>query len=333
MNAVVLEAVDLARHYEVRRGMFAGRATVKALAGASFTLARGRTLAVVGESGCGKSTLARLITLIEPPTAGTLAFDGADVTGADGESLRKLRQMVQIVFQDPYGSLNPRKKVGAILEEPLVINTGLDAAERRARAEEMMAKVGLRPEHYGRYPHMFSGGQRQRIAIARALMLRPRILVADEPVSALDVSIQAQVLNLLMDLQEELELAYLFISHDLSVVRHIADEVMVMYLGRSVEQGPVEAIFARPRHPYTQALLASTPAVDPAQRRRRVALKGELPSPLDPPPGCAFHRRCPYATELCSRERPELEPLEDHLVACHHADQISEDRSQKSEDR
>ena len=333
MNDVVLEAVDLARHYEVRRGMFAGRATVKALAGASFTLARGRTLAVVGESGCGKSTLARLITLIEPPTAGTLAFDGTDVTGADGERLRKLRQMVQIVFQDPYGSLNPRKKVGAILEEPLVINTGLDAAERRARAEEMMAKVGLRPEHYGRYPHMFSGGQRQRIAIARALMLRPRILVADEPVSALDVSIQAQVLNLLMDLQEELDLAYLFISHDLSVVRHIADEVMVMYLGRSVEQGPVEAIFARPRHPYTQALLASTPAVDPAYRRQRVALKGELPSPLDPPPGCAFHRRCPYATELCARERPELEPFQDHLVACHHAEQISEDRSQKSEDR
>ena len=329
----VLEAADLARHYEIRRGLFAGRATVKALAGASFTLARGRTLAVVGESGCGKSTLARLITLIEPPTAGTLKFDGADVAGADRETLRKLRQRVQIVFQDPYGSLNPRKKVGAILEEPLVINTRLDAAERRARAEEMMAKVGLRPEHYGRYPHMFSGGQRQRIAIARALMLRPRILVADEPVSALDVSIQAQVLNLLMDLQEELDLAYLFISHDLSVVRHIADEVMVMYLGRPVEQGPVEAIFTRPRHPYTQALLASTPAVDPALRRQRLAVKGELPSPLDPPPGCAFHRRCPYATELCSRERPELEPLEDHLVACHHADQISEDRSQKTEDR
>ena len=329
----VLEAADLARHYEIRRGLFAGRATVKALAGASFTLARGRTLAVVGESGCGKSTLARLITLIEPPTAGTLKFDGADVAGADRETLRKLRQRVQIVFQDPYGSLNPRKKVGAILEEPLVINTRLDAAERRARAEEMMAKVGLRPEHYGRYPHMFSGGQRQRIAIARALMLRPRILVADEPVSALDVSIQAQVLNLLMDLQEELDLAYLFISHDLSVVRHIADEVMVMYLGRPVEQGPTEAIFTRPRHPYTQALLASTPAVDPALRRQRLAVKGELPSPLDPPPGCAFHRRCPYATELCSRERPELEPLEDHLVACHHADQISEDRSQKTDNR
>ncbi len=328
-SAPVLEAVDLARHYEVRRGMFAGHATIEALAGASFTLARGQTLAVVGESGCGKSTLARLVTLIEPPTAGRLSFDGADVAGAEGETLRKLRQTVQIVFQDPYGSLNPRKKVGAILEEPLVINTRLAPAERRERAEEMMAKVGLRPEHYARYPHMFSGGQRQRIAIARALMLRPRVLVADEPVSALDVSIQAQVLNLLMDLQAEFDLAYLFISHDLSVVRHIADEVMVMYLGRPVEQGPVQAIFARPRHPYTQALLASTPVVDPARRRARVALKGELPSPLDPPSGCAFHRRCPHATEICARKRPELEPLEDHLVACHHA----EDRNQKSEVR
>ncbi len=330
---LVLEAVDLARHYEIRRGMFAGRATVKALAGASFTLARGETLAVVGESGCGKSTLARLVTLIEPPTAGTLKFEGADVAGAAGETLRRLRQMVQIVFQDPYGSLNPRKKVGAILEEPLVINMRLAPAERRERAEEMMAMVGLRPEHYGRYPHMFSGGQRQRIAIARALMLRPRILVADEPVSALDVSIQAQVLNLFMDLQEELDLAYLFISHDLSVVQHIADQVMVMYLGRPVEQGTTEAIFARPSHPYTQALLASTPAVDPARRQRRIAVKGELPSPLDPPPGCAFHRRCPYATDLCSRERPVLATFEGHLVACHHADQVTEDRSQKSDNR
>ena len=320
---LVLEATDLARHYEVRRGMFAGRATVKALGGASFRLAAGETLAVVGESGCGKSTLARLVTLIEPPTAGKLLFDGADISDAGGETLRKLRQMVQIVFQDPYGSLNPRKKVGAILEEPLVINTKLSAAERRARAEEMMALVGLRPEHYGRYPHMFSGGQRQRIAIARALMPRPRILVADEPVSALDVSIQAQVLNLLMDLQDEFDLAYLFISHDLSVVRHLADEVMVMYLGRPVEQGAREAIFARPRHPYTQALLASTPAVDPARRAKRVALKGELPSPMDPPPGCAFHRRCPYASELCGRERPDPREVDGRLVACHHAEDIA----------
>ena len=267
----VVEAVDLARYYEVRRGFMAGTATVRALDGVSFTLARGETLAVVGESGCGKSTLARLATSIERPTAGRLLIDGTDARAASGAERRALRRSVQIVFQDPYGSLNPRKKVGAILEEPLVINTRLSAAERRTRAEEMMRKVGLRPEHYGRYPHMFSGGQRQRIAIARALMLQPRILVADEPVSALDVSIQAQVLNLLMDLQEEFSLAYLFISHDLSVVRHIANDVMVMYLGRPVEQGPKEAIFQYPRHPYTMALLASTPAVDPAHRRKGYA--------------------------------------------------------------
>ncbi|MDH3919853.1 MAG: dipeptide ABC transporter ATP-binding protein, partial [Rhodospirillales bacterium] len=238
---------------------------------------------------------------------------------AEGETLRKLRQEVQIVFQDPYGSLNPRKKVGTIIEEPVVINTKQSAAERRERAEAMMARVGLRPEHYARYPHMFSGGQRQRIAVARALMLRPRMLVADEPVSALDVSIQAQVLNLLMDLQEELDLAYLFISHDLSVVRLIADEVMVMYLGRPVEQGARDAIFERPAHPYTRALLASTPAVDPKHRGQRIALKGELPSPLDPPPGCAFHRRCPHATEICAEERPALAPHDGRQIACHHA--------------
>jgi len=315
----VVQGIDLARHYEVKRGMFAGHATVKALAGASFELKAGKTLAVVGESGCGKSTLARLVTLIEKPTSGRLLIDGADVTAAEGETLRKLRQEVQIVFQDPYGSLNPRKKVGTIIEEPVVINTKESAPARRERAEAMMARVGLRPEHYARYPHMFSGGQRQRIAVARALMLRPRMLVADEPVSALDVSIQAQVLNLLMDLQEELDLAYLFISHDLSVVRLIADEVMVMYLGRPVEQGARDAIFERPAHPYTRALLASTPAVDPKHRGQRIALKGELPSPLDPPPGCAFHRRCPHATEICAEERPALAPHDGRQIACHHA--------------
>ncbi len=320
---VILEAIDLARHYQVRRGMFAASATVQALGGVSFDLEPGRTLAVVGESGCGKSTLGRLVTLIEPPTSGRLLIDGQDVAGARGDRRRALRQAVQIVFQDPYGSLNPRKTVGAILEESLVINTAMSATERRHRAEEMMAKVGLRPEHYGRYPHMFSGGQRQRIAIARALMLRPRILVADEPVSALDVSIQAQVLNLLMDLQEEFELAYLFISHDLSVVWHIADEVMVMYLGRRVEQGPREAIFHKPSHPYTRALLASTPHVDPAQRTARVPLKGELPSPITPPTGCHFHPRCPFATDLCAKESPELRRFEGRKVACHHAEAIA----------
>ena len=321
-DGAVLEAVDLARHYEVKRGLFAGSATVKALAGASFTLEAGKTLAVVGESGCGKSTLARLITLIETPTSGRLLIDGDDVAEADAAAVKRLRQDVQIVFQDPYGSLNPRKRIGTILEEPLVINTRMSAAERKARAQEMIAKVGLRPEQYGRYPHMFSGGQRQRIAVARALMLQPRILVADEPVSALDVSIQAQVLNLLMDLQEEFDLAYLFISHDLSVVRHIADEVMVMYLGRPVEHGSRDAIFQAPAHPYTRALLASTPAVDPRHRRERIQLQGELPSPINPPSGCAFHKRCPFATELCSQERPELRRYDGRRVACHHAETI-----------
>ena len=321
-NGAVLEAVDLARHYEVKRGLFAGSATVKALAGASFTLEAGKTLAVVGESGCGKSTLARLVTLIERPTSGQLLIDGDDVADADTDAIRRLRQEVQIVFQDPYGSLNPRKRIGTILEEPLVINTKMSAGERKDRAQEMIAKVGLRPEQYGRYPHMFSGGQRQRIAVARALMLQPRILVADEPVSALDVSIQAQVLNLLMDLQEEFELAYLFISHDLSVVRHIADEVMVMYLGRPVEHGTRDAIFEAPAHPYTRALLASTPAVDPRHRRERIQLHGELPSPINPPSGCAFHKRCPFATDLCSQERPELRGHQGRQVACHHAETI-----------
>ena len=322
MSAPVLQAEALTRHYRVGRGLFRETATVRAVAETSFELHAGRTLAVVGESGCGKSTLARMVTLIEAPTAGELKIDGTDVTAADDATRKRLRQEVQIVFQDPYGSLNPRKKVGTIIEEPLAINTKMSRAERAEAARAMMAKVGLRPEHYDRYPHMFSGGQRQRIAVARALMLKPRILVADEPVSALDVSIQAQILNLLMDLQEEFQLAYLFISHDLSVVRHIADEVMVMYLGRAVEHGGHAALFERPAHPYTRALLASTPTVDPTRRRERIRLEGELPSPLDPPPGCAFHRRCPHATELCARERPELRPFDKRAVACHHAETI-----------
>ncbi len=315
--STVVEARDLARYYEVSAGLMRGHATLKALDGASFTLDAGRTLAVVGESGCGKSTLARLVTLIETPTAGTLSLDGVTVDPDDDKVRRQLRRTVQIVFQDPYGSLNPRKKIGTILEEPLRINTDQDADARRQAAMDMLDRVGLRREHYNRYPHMFSGGQRQRIAIARALMLRPKLVVADEPVSALDVSIQAQVLNLLMELQEEFQLAYLFISHGLSVVEHISDEVMVMYLGRTVEQGPKEAIFATPRHPYTQALLASTPFVDPDRRAERVVLKGELPSPLDPPGGCAFHKRCPIAMPRCAVERPELIRHGAVQVACH----------------
>ena len=326
MNTIV-EATNLARHYDVSRGLFRRSATVRALAGASFTVEAGTTLAVVGESGCGKSTLARLITMIEPPTGGTLTINGHSVAGeaagghasgrADKAGMKALRKTVQIVFQDPYGSLNPRQKVGTILEEPLVINTDMPGAERRAKAFDMLTRVGLRPEHYGRYPHMFSGGQRQRIAVARALMLDPKVLVLDEPVSALDVSIQAQVLNLLADLQDEFGLTYIFISHDLSVVRFVADQVMVMYLGRPVEMAPVEAIFTNPRHPYTRALLSATPVADPSRRRTKIKLEGELPSPFDPPPGCAFHPRCLYARGVCSAERPELASAKDADVACH----------------
>ncbi|MGR9551986.1 peptide ABC transporter ATP-binding protein [Rhizobium leguminosarum] len=313
MTDAVLEGRDLARFYTVNRGLFKADATVKALNGVSFSLHSGKTLAVVGESGCGKSTLARLVTMIEDPTSGQLLIDGKPAHVGD----RSLRSQVQIVFQNPYGSLNPRQKVGSILEEPLKINTDLNAAARRRKVEEMMARVGLRSEHYGRYPHMFSGGQRQRIAIARALMLRPKVLVLDEPVSALDLSIQAQVLNLLMDLQKEMGLAYLFISHGLSVVHHIADEVMVMYLGRPVETGPAAEVFARPRHPYTAALLSATPIADPDREKTRIRLQGELPSPLKPPSGCHFNPRCWKAKDHCRQVSPELTGEGTHQYACH----------------
>jgi dipeptide transport system ATP-binding protein len=314
--SVVLEARGLTRQYEARRGMFAAFATVKALAGVSFDLSIGKTLAVVGESGSGKSTLARLVTMIEPPSSGTLLINGVDPVTATDAQRRTLRKEVQIVFQNPYGSLNPRQRVIDALEEPLLVNTSMSSSERRREAAAMMERVGLRPEQAERYPHMFSGGQRQRIAIARALMLRPKILVLDEPVSALDVSIRAQVLNLLAELQRELGLAYLFISHDLSVVRHIADTVMVIYLGHGVEAGPRETMFANPLHPYTRALLSATPVADPDAKKERIILKGELPSPFDPPSGCAFHPRCPLVLDRCRNEQPPLEIREGRQVAC-----------------
>jgi dipeptide transport system ATP-binding protein len=317
--SIVVEAKDLTRYYKVSRGAFSNPATLKAVDGASFVLERGKTLAVVGESGCGKSTLARMITMIEPPTSGTLIIGGQDVAKASRRDLKALRSRVQIVFQNPYGSLNPRQKIGHALEEPLAINTKLSASERRERARAMMESVGLRPEHYDRYPHMFSGGQRQRIAIARALMLEPDVLVLDEPVSALDVSIQAQVLNLLADLQEKHKLAYLLISHDLAVVRHIAQDVMVMYLGRVAEHARSEDLFRSPQHPYTRALLSATPMARANAKRDRIILKGELPSPLSPPPGCTFHPRCPLAFDKCKVVTPLLASNGVDLVACHAA--------------
>ncbi len=311
-----LEARGLVRDYSASRGAFRAPATLKALAGVSFSLQAGRTLAVVGELGSGKSTLARLLTLIEKPTAGALLIDGEDVAHADAARRRRLRREIQMVFQNPFGSLNPRQTIGKALEEPLLVNTRMRAPERKAAALAIMEKVGLRPEYYHRYPHMFSGGQRQRIAIARALVLRPKILVLDEPVSALDVSIRAQVLNLLAGLQEEFGLAYVFVSHDLSVVRHIADDVLVIYLGHAVEMGSRDAIFTSPRHPYTRALLSATPVAVPGAKRERILLTGEPPSPIAPPPGCPFSPRCFLAFDRCRTEKPPLERKQGRDVAC-----------------
>ena len=314
---VVLTATDLCKHYPVSRGAFREPATLKALDGASFRLEKRKTLAVVGESGCGKSTLARLVTMIEQPTSGRLIMGNEDISRASKADLKRLRSRVQIVFQNPYGSLNPRQRIGSALEEPLLVNTSMPRSERIEKVNAMMASVGLRREHFDRYPHMFSGGQRQRIAIARALMLDPEILVLDEPVSALDVSIQAQVLNLLAELQEKHDLAYLFISHDLSVVKHIADEVMVMYLGRPVEHTSRERLFKTPRHPYTRALLSATPVANPTAKKERIVLTGELPSPIDPPTGCSFNPRCSLAFDRCKAERPVLLESSTAKVACH----------------
>jgi len=311
----LLAADGVSRIYTVRAGPLRRAMPLHAVSDVSFTIEAGRTLAVVGESGCGKSTLARMVSLLERPTAGAIVIEGRQADPADAA----IRRSVQMVFQDPYGSLNPRRTLAGILEEPLAI-AGTPARERQAEALAMMAHVGLRSDQAGRYPHMFSGGQRQRIAIARALMLRPRIVVADEPVSALDVSIRAQVLNLLLDLQEEFGVAYLFISHDLSVVRHFADEVLVMYLGRVVEHAPRAVLFARPLHPYTRALLAATPGLKVA--RVREAVRGEPPSPLAPPAGCAYHTRCPHATAVCREQRPLLRVVDGTEVACHHAEDL-----------
>ncbi len=322
-DTAVVVAHALRQVYKINRGFFHRADQLQAVSGVSFTLHTGKTLAVVGESGCGKSTLARMVSLIEVPTAGELLLNGVNVLHATPTELHALRRAVQLVFQNPYGSLNPRKRIGAILEASLEINTGLSAPERAGQARAMLKLVGLRAEHYERYPHMFSGGQRQRIAIARALMLKPALIVADEPVSALDVSVQAQVLNLLADLQQELGLAYLFISHDLGVVRHIAHDVLVMYLGHTVEQGEKNTVFSQALHPYTRALLACTPGiVGTGSTKKRIILKGELPSPLNPPNGCVFSTRCPNVTARCHSDRPMLRELAGRQVACHEAEQF-----------
>ncbi len=316
-SPAALQADALTRHYRVGRGLWRSPATVRALGGVSFTLPLRRTLAVVGESGCGKSTLARVLTLIEPPSSGTLQLDGIDIATADEATRRRLRRRVQMVFQNPFASLNPRKSVAAALAEPLLIHEKLSAAERMEQVRQMLQRVGLRPEHAQRYPHMFSGGQRQRVAIARAMMLGPATVVADEPTSALDVSIQAQILNLFMDLQDETGTAYVFVSHNLSVVQHVAHEVLVMYLGAAVEQGPKDAVLGHPLHPYTQALLGAVPVLHAAQRRTRVPLVGELPSPLAPPAGCSFHTRCPWVQPRCREVAPVLRDVGGRRVACH----------------
>ncbi len=311
-----MRAQALTRHYRVSRGLLRGHALVKALNGVSFDLQPGRTLAVVGESGCGKSTLARLLTLIEPPSGGSLSIEGRATT--DPAARKLLRPRVQMVFQNPYASLNPRKTIADTLAEPLLINhRGQSRQERRERVLQMIEQVGLRPEHAARYPHMFSGGQRQRVAVARAMMLQPAVLVADEPTSALDVSIQAQILNLFMDLQRASGTAYVFISHNLAVVQHVADDVMVMYLGSAVEHGPRAQVLGAPLHPYTLALLSAVPALKAAAERPRLALHGEAPSPLAPPPGCSFHTRCPLARPRCRVEPPLLREVSGRKVACH----------------
>ena len=318
-NGNLVEVKNLTKFFVVHSHFFSRAKTfVQAVVGVNLSIRRGETLGLVGESGCGKSTLGRLILRLEEPTAGQIFFENDDILQYDMERLRQLRRQMQIIFQDPYSSLNPRKTVGSIILEPLVIHHIGTKKEREERVLKLMEVVGLRPEHINRYPHEFSGGQRQRIGIARALALNPKLIIADEPVSALDVSIQAQVLNLMADLQEEFHLTYLFIAHDLSVVEHISDRVAVMHLGRVAELALSEDLYRSPKHPYTQALLSANPLPDPTVERKRIILQGEVPSPIHPPPGCNFHTRCPYRFEPCDKEVPQFKEIEpNHWVACY----------------
>jgi peptide/nickel transport system ATP-binding protein/oligopeptide transport system ATP-binding protein len=315
----LLDVQNLVKHFVANRSVF-GRPTahVKAVEGVSFKVDAGETLAIVGESGCGKSTLSRLVLRLIEPDSGRLHFEGRDLRAFDADQLRAFRRDAQIIFQDPYASLNPRMTVSQILSEPLSLHGLVPAAQRPERVAELLRLVGLEPRFARRYSHEFSGGQRQRIAIARALAVEPKLVICDEPVSALDVSIRSQILNLLRDLQDRLGLAYIFVSHDLAVVKHIADRIAVMNLGCIVETGPTQALFAAPRHPYTRALLSAIPVPRPQARRSRILLQGEMPSALNPPPGCRFHTRCPYSIDRCRIEIPELKADADgHATACH----------------
>ncbi len=319
----ILQVDHLVKHFPITRGIIFDKqiGSVQAVDDVSFTVNAGETLGLVGESGCGKSTLSRTVLQLLEPTSGSVRFEGREITGLSGSEMRKLRPRMQMIFQDPYASLNPRKRVAQIIGDPMRLHGIVEHDGVKEAVGELLERVGLSPEHYNRFPHEFSGGQRQRIGIARALALKPKLIVADEPVSALDVSIQAQIINLLEDLQDDLDLAYVFVAHDLGVVRHVADRIAVMYLGKIVELGPAEAVYTNPIHPYTQSLLNAIPIPDPRANRGRThqILEGDVPSPANPPSACRFHTRCPFATDVCSEVEPEFVDYgEGHWAACHH---------------
>ena len=323
MTDALLEVDHLVKHFPIKSGVLFDReiGRVRAVDDVSFAVNAGETLGLVGESGCGKSTLCRTVLRLIEPTSGSVRFDGHEITTISKRELRPLRRQVQMIFQDPYASLNPRKRVGQIVGDPLALHGVASGSELKSEVQELLERVGLNPEHYNRYPHEFSGGQRQRIGIARALALRPKMVIADEPVSALDVSIQAQIINLLNNLQAEFQLTYLFVAHDLGVVRHVSDRIAVMYLGKIVEIGPAESVYTNPIHPYTLSLLSAIPIPDPRVNRARepLVIEGDVPSPANPPEACRFHPRCPYATDICSEVEPELiDHGGGHWAACHH---------------
>jgi peptide/nickel transport system ATP-binding protein len=323
MTTPLLQAENLVKRFPVRGGLFAEKRELTAVAGVDLEIRPGETLGVAGESGCGKSTVARLLTGLIPASEGSIRYGGRELSAMGKEELAKYRREVQMIFQDPFSSLNPRMRVAQIIGEPLEIHGIGTKAERRERVARLMERVGLAPDQLTRFPHQFSGGQRQRIGIARALAASPRLIIADEPVSALDLSIQAQIINLLQEVKKDLGLSFLFITHDLSVLRHLSDRIAIMYLGRIVEEGSRDAVLSRQLHPYTEALLSAIPSVDPQKKSRRLVARGELPSPLSPPAGCPFHTRCPYAEVICREERPELlEKEPGHKAACHFSKRI-----------